>query len=92
MLGLIYARKNHLSEAIPLMAKALEKCPWNPDWRKDLIQAYELAGEPEKAAALKKKPRPSATAETADETQNPPDDEWLAGLQAGSAASVASAV
>lgn len=55
LLGLIYARKNHLSEAIPLMAKALEKCPWNPDWRKDLIQAYELAGKPEKADALKKK-------------------------------------
>jgi tetratricopeptide (TPR) repeat protein len=92
LLGLIYARKNHLSEAIPLMAKALEKCPWNPDWRKDLIQAYELAGEPEKAEALKKNPRPSANAETADEIQNPPDNEWLACLQAGSDASVASAV
>jgi predicted Zn-dependent protease len=92
LLGLIYARKNYLSEAIQLMAKALEKCPWNPDWRKDLIQAYELAGEPEKAAALNKKLGPTTTAEITDETQNPHDDEWLAGLQAGSAASVASAV
>jgi tetratricopeptide (TPR) repeat protein len=92
LLGLIYARKNYLSEAIQLMAKALEKCPWNPDWRKDLIQAYELAGEPEKAKALKKNPRPSAATETPDETQNPPDDEWLACLQAGSEAPTVGAV
>ena len=88
LLGLIYARKNYLSDAIPLMVKALEKCPWNPDWRKDLIQAYELAGEPDKAKALDKKPRQTA----ADESSSVPENDWPAWLQAGSEAPPASAV
>jgi tetratricopeptide (TPR) repeat protein len=90
LLGLIYARKNHLSDAIPLMAKALEKCPWNPDWRKDLIQAYEMAGEPDKAEALQKTPRPAA-ADAVDETANLPENDWPAWLHAGSEALAASA-
>lgn len=87
LLGLIYARKNYLSDAIPLMVKALEKCPWNPDWRKDLIQAYELAGEPDKAKALDKKPRQTA----ADESSGVPENDWPAWLQAGSEAPAATA-
>ena len=60
MLGLIYLRKGHLSEGIALMFKAHEQCPWNAQWRDDLARAYELSGEPEKAAALKpKKPHAS---------------------------------
>lgn len=90
LLGLIYARKNYLSDAIPLMVKALEKCPWNPDWRKDLIQAYELAGEPDKAEALQKTPRPAA-ADAVDETANLPENDWPAWLHAGSEAPAASA-
>ncbi|MDD2161167.1 sulfotransferase [Pseudomonas sp. MIL19] len=55
MLGLIYLRKGHVSEGITLMLKAHEQCPWNGQWRDDLVRAYELSGEPEKAAALKPK-------------------------------------
>ena len=91
LLGLIYARKKHLGDAITLMAKALKKCPWNPDWRKDLIQAHELAGEPDKAKALQKKPRPVAT-DAADETANLPENDWPTWLHAGSDAPAASAV
>ncbi|CAN7366725.1 sulfotransferase [Pseudomonas sp. LjRoot71] len=60
MLGLVYLRKGHVSEGIALMLKAHEQCPWNAQWRDDLARAYELSGEPEKAAALKpKKPHAS---------------------------------
>lgn len=60
MLGLIDLRKGHVSEGIALMLKAHEQCPWNGLWRDDLARAYELSGEPEKAAALKpKKPHAS---------------------------------
>jgi hypothetical protein len=91
LLGLIYARKNYLSDAIPLMVKALGKCPWNPDWRKDLIQAYEMAGEIEKSEALKKKPNHTASAfAAADEATTPPETDWRAWLQAGSEAPDAS--
>ncbi|NOQ77490.1 MAG: tetratricopeptide repeat protein [Methylococcaceae bacterium] len=58
MLGIIYAEKNHLNDAIELMEKAHTSCPWNAHWRKDLIQAYEMIGETEKAEALKKKTAP----------------------------------
>ena len=51
MLGLIYVRKGHLDEGIPLMAQALERCPWNRNWRNDLAQAYRLAGRHQEAAA-----------------------------------------
>lgn len=73
MVGLIYAHKGHLKEAIELMEKGLRKCPWNPNWRKDLIRACEMAGETEKAEAFKRKARPGG-----DDPE--PDDEsadWL---------------
>mgnify|MGYP000158444028 CR=1 FL=1 len=53
MLGIIYAEKNHLSDAIKLMEKAHNLCPWNRSWCKDLIQAYEMMGNIGKAEALK---------------------------------------
>ncbi len=53
MLGIVYACKGHLEDAINSMEKGFEKCPWNKDWRKDLIQAYEMAGLSDKAEALK---------------------------------------
>jgi tetratricopeptide (TPR) repeat protein len=55
MLGIIYARKGHVNEAVELMEKAHKKCPWNPNWRNDLIRAYEMCGEKEKAAKLREK-------------------------------------
>ncbi|WP_042011346.1 tetratricopeptide repeat-containing sulfotransferase family protein [Aeromonas fluvialis] len=66
MLGLIYVHKGHLAEGIALMLKAHEQCPWNRQWRDDLAQAYELSGEPEKAAALKHKKPHLANASVAD--------------------------
>ena len=53
MTGLIYLRKGHRADGIALMAKAQQTCPWNRPWRQDLIQAYELHGEPDKAQVLK---------------------------------------
>ncbi len=57
MTGLIYVRKGHLDEGIDLMEKGLKFCPWNRNWRKDLIQACELAGKYDRAAELKKRKR-----------------------------------
>jgi len=54
MVGLIYVRKGHLEDGIKLMQKGHETCPWNKNWRNDLIQAYELAGKEDQAEALKK--------------------------------------
>ncbi|MFC7208681.1 sulfotransferase [Comamonas endophytica] len=53
MLGLIYVRKGHLQEGIARMEQGFARCRWNADWRRDLIQAYELAGQQDKADALK---------------------------------------
>jgi tetratricopeptide (TPR) repeat protein len=73
MVGLIYMRKGHVQEGVELMEKGLEKCPWNPNWRKDMIQAYELIGATDKAEALQRKLRSGA------DSANIPDDaetEW----------------
>jgi tetratricopeptide (TPR) repeat protein len=51
MLGLIYVRKGHRGNGIPLMEQAVERCPWNRLWRADL-QAYRLDGRDHDAAAL----------------------------------------
>lgn len=53
MVGLIYVHKGHVADGIEHMEKGLKTCPWNTNWRHDLAQAYEMAGEPEKAQALK---------------------------------------
>jgi len=76
MVGIVYARKGHLQEAIELMEKGHAKCPWNPNWRKDLIQAYEMAGDMEKAEALKQKARPGVE----DAGMDPEEAEWPVGL------------
>jgi tetratricopeptide (TPR) repeat protein len=54
MVGIIYVRKGHLDDGIELMEKALKVCPWNQNWRKDLIQALEIAGQHDRVAELKK--------------------------------------
>ncbi|WP_079204025.1 tetratricopeptide repeat-containing sulfotransferase family protein [Pseudomonas sp. CC6-YY-74] len=70
MLGLVYMDKGHRADAIALMEKGQQKCPWNPNWRKDLIQAYEMVGAVDQADALQRKPRAeiagSAAADGAD--------------------------
>lgn len=45
MLGLIYVRKSHLADGIELMSKGLERCPWNREWRADVLRACNLAGD-----------------------------------------------
>ena len=62
MVGLIYARKGHLNDAITLMEKSVKACPWNKGWRKDLVQALEMGAYPERAEQVKAGPRrkPSA--------------------------------
>lgn len=86
MVGIIYARKGHLNDAITLMEKALKVCPWNPDWRKDLVQALEMAGFTERAMQLKANGQPPSRlsgagggeeGESLLATANPLDD-WLA--------------
>jgi tetratricopeptide (TPR) repeat protein len=44
MLGVIYMHKGHRGAAVELMEQAVERCPWNRRWRRDLGQAYRLAG------------------------------------------------
>ena len=53
MVGLICVRKGHLADGIAHMEKGLQACPWNANWRRDLAQACELAGQAEKAQALR---------------------------------------
>ncbi|WP_417618496.1 sulfotransferase [Oceanisphaera sp.] len=52
MVGLIYLQKGHLQDGIEFIETALEKAPWQKEWRENLIKAYELVGEPDKAAAM----------------------------------------
>ncbi len=52
MLGLVYLDKGHRRDGIALMERALDRCPWNPLWRRDLAKAYRLDGRDEDARAL----------------------------------------
>ncbi|MBF0471501.1 MAG: tetratricopeptide repeat protein, partial [Gammaproteobacteria bacterium] len=55
MVGLIYLNKHHLQEGIELIEQALERCPWQREWRNTLLKAYEVTGQTEKRAALQAK-------------------------------------
>lgn len=87
MLGLIYVRKGYLADGIVLMEKAQGKCPWNANWRHDLVQAYEMAGETDKAAALKAKFSRQSDRSTDDGTDQISADDlhWLGEMTAGAA-------
>ncbi|MFT5721737.1 MAG: tetratricopeptide (TPR) repeat protein [Motiliproteus sp.] len=52
MLGLIYCRKNRVADAVELLEKAHQQCPWQQEWRDNLIQAYGVTGDTDKAEAL----------------------------------------
>ncbi|MEP0174180.1 MAG: sulfotransferase [Paraglaciecola sp.] len=52
MLGLVYCRKGHVNEALPLFEHALDVCPWKKDWRVSLVKAYEEMGMYDKAQKL----------------------------------------
>lgn len=49
MIGNIYIRKGHVQEGISLREKALNICPWNRTWRRDLAELNDLAGNSQKA-------------------------------------------
>ncbi len=52
MVGLVYCRKGHIQDAIPLMQQALDTCPWKKEWRENLHQAYVMTGQQDKADQL----------------------------------------
>jgi len=76
MVGLIYFRKGYLTDGIDLMEKAHKACPWNANWRKDLIQAYEMAGELEKAQALKHQPTGPSQSVPAPKDDGSAEGQW----------------
>jgi hypothetical protein len=53
LVGLIYVRKGYLEDGIARMEQGFARCKWNADWRRDLIQAYEMAGQMDKVDALR---------------------------------------
>lgn len=55
ILALIYCRKGHVNDALPLFELAHQQCKWKKDWSLSLIKAYEELGETEKAEALQAK-------------------------------------
>ncbi len=68
MLGLVYARKGYLSDGVSLMEKGFKRCPWKKEWRDDLVQAYELLGDTERAEEIRAKPvrRPAGPSQAGD--------------------------
>jgi tetratricopeptide (TPR) repeat protein len=52
MLGLIYVRKGHRADGVALMEQAVERCPWNREWRRDLARAYRMDARDQAAALL----------------------------------------
>ncbi len=52
MVGLIYMEKGYPEQGIELMQKAHRACPWNQNWRHDLVRALELAGRHDEAASI----------------------------------------
>ena len=55
MVGLVYLTKNHAQDGIRHFEKAVASCPWQKEWRQNLLKAYEQEGETNKIAAFKKK-------------------------------------
>ena len=53
VLALIYLRKAHAAEGVALLTQALQRCPWNTDWRSDLVKALILVGDAEQAEAVR---------------------------------------
>lgn len=56
LVGLIYLNKGHMSLGIGHLEQALQRCPWQREWRDNLARAYEVTGEHDKAHALKQSP------------------------------------
>lgn len=59
IIGLICVRRGDLASGIELMEKSYKICSWNASWCNDLIRAYNLFGDFEKAQSLEKNLRRS---------------------------------
>ena len=55
MLGLVYLTKSHPKDGIIYLEKAVSSCPWQKEWRQNLLKAYEQEGEVNKIAAFNTK-------------------------------------
>ena len=55
MVGLVYLSKNHPKDGITHMEKAVTKCPWQKEWRTNLLKAYEQENEVDKIKVFKQK-------------------------------------
>lgn len=75
MVGLIYCSIGEVQEGIPLFEKALETCPWQKEWRENLIRAYKETGQNDKATELETKHKPKAATENEAEQHD-----WQAAL------------
>ena len=68
MVGLVYCRKNHVADAVPLFEKALKACPWQKEWRENLIRAYQETDQHDKAEELQQRnTQPKPESDSADE-------------------------
>jgi tetratricopeptide (TPR) repeat protein len=65
MVGLIYLNKRHMEDGIAEIEQALGVCPWQGEWRDNLIRAYEVTGQPERISELKPQQRALAEDEPA---------------------------
>ena len=52
MVGLVYLHRGHIREGIAQIEPALEQAPWQKSWRDNLVKAYRLLGEDDKAQQL----------------------------------------
>lgn len=52
MLGLILVRKGYLAEGVTRMELGFKTCPWNENWRQDLILANNLLGDQKRVEDL----------------------------------------
>lgn len=53
LLGLVYLNKGYMAEGIEQLERALQRCPWQREWRDNLIRAYDAMGAHDKAQTLK---------------------------------------
>lgn len=66
MLGLVYLSKKHPRDGIAQIELAVQSAPWHVEWRDNLIKAYQLVGDSEKANQLKARQGQAPVAMTED--------------------------
>ncbi|MDQ6962465.1 MAG: sulfotransferase [Mariprofundaceae bacterium] len=80
MVGEICLRKNHIQDGIKLIEKALKNAPWKREWTENLLKAYELTQQDDKAEALTKRYGLDQKEKAADNTE---DDLIWGDIQSG---------